>query len=389
MKKLLYIVLCLYLAIPLTAQENKGIQFFNGSWNEALQLAQKENKLIFVDCYSTWCGPCSQMTKKIFPQQEVGDFYNEHFICVKTNVEKEEDGIKIKERYNVVAYPTFLFITAEGYVAHRGSGFQEADKLIALGKKALEIGHNGYEERFTKGEREESFLKAYVKAAVNSHQADLTENILNQLYKENGKKILRDKDYWKAFEVCAADVDAPLSLAFLKDYKKLCKVYGNFSVDQKIRNLYASIGKTLSLYENGRERKKRIDEGKKKAYFALMEERKIPNGRILQQEIEFILLLKEGQYEQAYALGKEALTKADARILCNWATLGERLARGNQEIRTRMAEWAKRALELGLETSMQEEAKNVLHDLTVSPNPAFMEKGSARKSIPMRGYAFE
>lgn len=378
------LILLFSLTLPAAAQEGEGIRFFHGTWEEALQKAKQENKLIFVDCYTVWCGPCAYMAKNVFTLKEVGDFFNEHFVCLKSEMEREKDGIMLKERYNVVAYPTFLFITSEGYVAHRDLGGMDKDKFLALGQKALEIGNNGYEERFAKGERDEAFLKAYVSASVDSHSADLVEDLLNRLYEEQGVKILRDSVYWTAFDCCAADTEAPLSLAFLKDYKKLCKTHGQFAVDQKARNLYASIAKALTLYDR-QGRKEVVSQAKKDSLFAVMAERKVPHYEMLQQELDFILLLRANKYEEAYALGEKALANADARTLCNWATLGERMVRNNEEIRVKMAEWMRRAIASGVEPSMQEEAEAVLHDLMTSKTPAY-QKGGSRKSIPIRGY---
>ena len=64
------IALCGF-TISLFAQ---GIEFREGSWKEMLALAKQENRLIFVDNYTSWCGPCKQMAKEIFPLKEVGDF---------------------------------------------------------------------------------------------------------------------------------------------------------------------------------------------------------------------------------------------------------------------------------------------------------------------------
>ncbi len=382
-KLFLHFILFFSLSLPAIAQENEGIQFFHGTWEEGLQKARQENKLVFVDGFTVWCGPCAYMMKNVFPQKEVGDFYNRNFICMKIDMEKE--GKELAKRYNVVAYPTFLFVTPEGYVAHRGmGGMKKAEDFIALGKEALKIGHNGHEERFAKGERNEAFLKEYFQEMLTLHLADQAETTLGQLYQEQGRKILRDKDYWTVFDCCAENTDSPLSLAFLKDYKKLCKIHGAFAVDQKTRNLYASISKVIDLYDR-KGRKEEFSEEKKKEYFRLMEERKVPNCAALQQEIEFIYLLRSGKYGEAYALGEKVLANADARVLGNWATLGERMVRQNQAVRTQMAEWMKRAIEAGVDASLQEEAQSVLNDLTTSASPAY-QKGGSRITIPIRGY---
>src|SRR5215831_9330297 len=68
-----------------SAQSNsipeKGVHFEdNLSWSAIQAKARAENKFIFVDCYTSWCGPCKYMAKNIFPQQEAGDFFNDKFI---------------------------------------------------------------------------------------------------------------------------------------------------------------------------------------------------------------------------------------------------------------------------------------------------------------------
>lgn len=365
------------------AQESEGIRFFEGTWDEALQLAKKEKKMIFMDCYSTWCGPCANMVRKVFPQKEVGDFYNRNFINVKFNMEKGE-GIALCQRYNVVGYPTYLFITEEGFVTLMSAGFMEADKFLELGKKAVTAGP-GDEERFVKGERDEVFVRNYVNRLLEYHQAANVESILNTLYKEQGLKILNNKNYWIAFDCCAADINAPLSVAFVEKRKKLYKLYGEEAVNQKIRNLYASIACVITLYDQ-QGRKDILSEEKKQKYFDLMKSRKLPDYAGLQNEIDFIILLRGGKLDEAYALGEEALKNANARKLCNWAALGERMTR-DKEFRLKFANWARRALEMKHSEEVAEEGKSVLYDLETSADPVRSKHGG-RKSLPMRGYLF-
>ena len=90
---------------------SQGIQFETGSWKEVLQKAKQENKLVFVDLYTTWCGPCKKMAAETFPQQTVGDYFNKNFVNYKIDAEKGE-GPGLAGKYEVSAYPTLVFVNA-------------------------------------------------------------------------------------------------------------------------------------------------------------------------------------------------------------------------------------------------------------------------------------
>ena len=75
---------------PVEKQAENGIRFFEGSWEQALAEAKSTGKPIFMDCYTSWCGPCKQLATEIFPQKIVGDFMNSKFVNVKYDMEKEE-----------------------------------------------------------------------------------------------------------------------------------------------------------------------------------------------------------------------------------------------------------------------------------------------------------
>ena len=79
---------------------SQGIQFETSSWKEVLQKAKQENKLIFVDLYTTWCGPCKKMAAETFPQQVVGDYFNKNFVNYKIDAEKGE-GPELAGKYEV------------------------------------------------------------------------------------------------------------------------------------------------------------------------------------------------------------------------------------------------------------------------------------------------
>lgn len=135
MKKAILTLVCL-LTLSTAAVFAQGIEFEQGTWEEVLAKAKKENKPIFVDAYAAWCGPCKYMAYNIFPDEKVGEFYNKNFINYKYDMEKG-DGPKFASQYKVNAYPTFLFIDKDGAVQYRTMGGKQADAFIQVGEDAL------------------------------------------------------------------------------------------------------------------------------------------------------------------------------------------------------------------------------------------------------------
>ncbi|MDE5610835.1 MAG: thioredoxin family protein, partial [Odoribacter sp.] len=86
MKYIYLLLFCLLAGYTTFAQE--GVNFRNITLEEAQEQAKAENKLVFMDCYTSWCGPCKNMTEKVFPQKAAGDYFNPRFVCVKYDMEK-------------------------------------------------------------------------------------------------------------------------------------------------------------------------------------------------------------------------------------------------------------------------------------------------------------
>lgn len=113
--------------------KEEGIQFTESSWKDILKKAKAEKKIIFLDAYASWCGPCKMLQKKVFTQKAVGDLYNSKFINVKMDMEKGE-GPALSEIYPLEAYPTLLYINSDGRVIRKVVGAVPADELISVGR---------------------------------------------------------------------------------------------------------------------------------------------------------------------------------------------------------------------------------------------------------------
>ncbi len=115
----------------------EGIQFFTGTWQQALDKAKKENKYIFLDAYASWCGPCKMMKHKTFTDKAVGDFYNKHFVCVAIDMEKPGDGPALAEKFSVEAYPKLIYLHPDGKLIGKAMGFRKSKEFLEMGEQVV------------------------------------------------------------------------------------------------------------------------------------------------------------------------------------------------------------------------------------------------------------
>lgn len=165
MKKIFYLLF--FLPFTSFADDRKGIKFTEGSWADIKSIAKNQNKLIFIDIYTTWCGPCKIMAEKVFTDTQVGDKFNEVFINYKIDAEKGE-GIELAKNYAITAYPTYLFVNAGGELVYRTLGAMPAEKFMIEADKALTTGKSfksseDLDRDFNSGKRDADFLYEYMK----------------------------------------------------------------------------------------------------------------------------------------------------------------------------------------------------------------------------------
>jgi len=120
----------------LEKEEGQGIIFDKSSFKDLLEKAKKEDKILFLDCFTVWCGPCRMMANTVFTDTRVGEIFNSHFINAKIDMEKGE-GIELAKDYNVTAYPTMLFIDGDGKVISRITGAKNVETLLKLAQDVL------------------------------------------------------------------------------------------------------------------------------------------------------------------------------------------------------------------------------------------------------------
>jgi thioredoxin-related protein len=168
------VALSVQLAIAQDQPAKGGVQFEHElSWTAILAKAKAEHKYIFVDGFTTWCGPCRFMRTTIFPQKEVGDYLNDKFICVEVQLDttaKDNDHVKnwyadahaLMKQYKIAAFPTYLVFTPEGQALHRMVGSTpDAASFIAEVHNSFDSTKQYYTQiqQYEAGRRDSAFLR--------------------------------------------------------------------------------------------------------------------------------------------------------------------------------------------------------------------------------------
>lgn len=236
MKQLLILGLAISLSTSMIAQE--GIQFYEGTWEEALAEATKEDKLVFVDAYTVWCGPCKWMAANAFPDATVGDFFNSNFINAKIDMEKGI-GITLANDYNVRAYPSLLFVNGKGELVHKAIGALDAEGLLALGEKAIDPEQQIFtlKKRYDDGERDPEFLKNYAAASLDADMPNVQE--IAKAYLETQDDLLSKGNIQFIFDITFNSDDEYFS--FMTEHKEnFDEAVGKDEVDQRIKAAIAN-----------------------------------------------------------------------------------------------------------------------------------------------------
>ena len=156
MKKIL---IALFLSFFLLSFSQESINFEDTTFKEVLAKAKREKKLVFMDAYAAWCGPCKLMEKNVFPLPAVREYYNANFINARFDMEKGE-GREIAMKYGVRSYPSYLFLNGDGEIVMTNYGYMGEQDFIAIAKEANNplLTKGNPKELFQKGESDPAFL---------------------------------------------------------------------------------------------------------------------------------------------------------------------------------------------------------------------------------------
>lgn len=287
-------VLCLLMmtaVMPTLAQ----IDFRNLSLDAALKAAQAEKKLVFVDCYTSWCGPCKRMSNEEFVKPEAGNYFNPKYVCIKIDMEKGE-GPAVGKKFSVEAYPTFLILNADGTLRGRCVGSATIEQFIDRVETAVseQQGLAWYQKQFDEGARDSLFLRKYISLLEQNYMHPEVKTATLELLKgRTASEIVADKQLFSTFMRGGFDTSDELFLNVYKLRATAAARQGETAV-KKLENTWQKDGLKCLVFD-GKEYKG-FDNGKFETYKQKMAD----NGVDSRQTVEDYILYTNATYGKDY-----------------------------------------------------------------------------------------
>lgn len=227
----LLILLSCFLVFEGHAQ-NRSIEFRSGEWKALLKQARKEKKMIFVDCYTSWCGPCKMLAKTVFTNDTVADYFNRHFVNVKMDMEKGE-GPELAKKYEVRAFPTLLFLNSDGELQHCIVGYQSVSELIREGQTALNGGNtfSALQKRYDAGERNPEFVRQYIAVLGEAYRPALQKEVATEFVNTLSEEQFYTRDCWNIISLNITDPMSPLIKKLFANRKRFYQFVSQDTVE--------------------------------------------------------------------------------------------------------------------------------------------------------------
>jgi hypothetical protein len=229
-------ILLTFVAISSTVQAER-IRFFRGTWQNAMDRAKAENKVLFVHAYRKPCKPCNEMLRSIYVQDRIGSFFNENFINFELDMESM-NGKNFGVLYPAYQSLTLFFLSPTGEVLMRLEDMQQPVAFLEFAKEAFITYHStvDYEERYWEGDNEFYVVYNYMKLLIERGEPHLE---VAQEYLRGKPSITKEQRNLFVF-AAASDFEGRYFKKVVDKKEAMVKLVGQETFDTKVKNIVLS-----------------------------------------------------------------------------------------------------------------------------------------------------
>ena len=127
LNKVTVILISFVLVTATTAFSGQGIKWY--SYDEAMALNKSQNKKVYINFFTDWCGYCRKMEKETFTDEKVISYLNANYLPVRVNAEKDR---KVAAQYRAFSYPDNTFLTEKGEFIGKQPGYLDPKGFLKI-----------------------------------------------------------------------------------------------------------------------------------------------------------------------------------------------------------------------------------------------------------------
>ena len=292
--RLIGLLVCLSaFALVANAQQISFVK--NCSWEDLKARAQKEDKPIFVDVYTSWCGPCKKMAATVFKDPKVVEYMDKHYISIQLDAEKEKSH-GFFSKYHASAYPSFYWLDKDGQLLSTLTGVMPTEAFLkacedaqtgSLGKQIEECS-----QQWKSGNREDAFVDKYLFEVLPQVYPDSIRPYFNQYLSGLSPEKLKSPRIGKILCRFAHSIVDDKAWSTLLEYNDVYSSELGETIDFD-KFMYMNLVRIpMSV---------RTEEAKYRSYMDLIESKKFPNKELYLSLIQLESHIFEGNYKEALA----------------------------------------------------------------------------------------
>lgn len=282
--------------------------------------AKTEGKLIFLDCFTQWCGPCKKMDREVFPQEQVGAFMNPKYVCLQIDMESAY-GAPLAKKLQVQAYPTFIIFNADAKEIGRFVGGSVAEEFLKnVKEKSLDNSSADLQARWESGDRDPQFLLQYLQTLNASYKGNDADLVAEAMLEGKEETFAADSTLRTIF---LRNITNPFAKAFtytVKHPQAMTALVGERILQMKVSNVLSNYQRQLiTEQEDG---SVSFDQQRFDSFLALLKDLNVPNADHYRLSTLITLAEKQKDLNTYLRYVKEYLAHpaldADDMQLANW-----------------------------------------------------------------------
>lgn len=201
------------------------VEFFEKSLKKAIKTAKSEDKIVILLASASWWQPCTMLELGVFPIKEVGEYINKNFVFKKLQLDVD-DNENIKYKYDIKAYPTFIFLNGAGEEVSRFIGGAKSPEEFVNKVEFYASPENSYEAQEAKIKKDPKEALKYSFYLKDAGKIKESTDVLKKFLTDNPLSVIFAKEIFPAYKYLITSSDSPILTKIIENKEEIISIVG-------------------------------------------------------------------------------------------------------------------------------------------------------------------